>query len=121
MFYYIYASCPFYSISISSHGIRLARLGRIIRLLKFKIFQELKLMIQGVFTGLRVLFWAVVLFIGCMYLVGRCFLIIEHEWPGVVTRTLFGDFRVEFSSAGGPRLETLVESRAWGSPNILLT
>lgn len=40
---------------------------------------RLKLMIQGVFTGLRVLFWAVVLLVGCMYLLG------------VVTRTLFGN------------------------------
>ncbi|CAJ1336559.1 unnamed protein product, partial [Effrenium voratum] len=31
--------------------LKLARLGRIVRLLKFKIFVELKLMIQGVFTG----------------------------------------------------------------------
>mmetsp|Transcript_60749 Transcript_60749/g.142106 ORF Transcript_60749/g.142106 Transcript_60749/m.142106 type:complete len:579 (-) Transcript_60749:79-1815(-) len=58
--------------------LKLARLGRIVRLLKFKIFQELKLMIQGVFTGLRVLSWAVVLLAGCMYLLG------------VITRTLFG-------------------------------
>ena len=36
-------------------------------------------MIQGVFTGLRVLFWAVVLLVGCMYLMG------------VVTRTIFGN------------------------------
>lgn len=57
--------------------LKLARLGRILRLLKFKIFQELKLMLQGVFTGLRVLFWAIVLLVGCMYLLG------------VVARTLF--------------------------------
>lgn len=48
-------------------------------------------MIQGVFTGLRVLFWAVVLLVGCMYLLG------------VVTRTLFGNVddlnvREEFST-----------------------
>lgn len=67
--------------------LKLARLGRIIRLLKFKIFQELKLMIQGVFTGLRVLFWAVVLLLGCVYLLG------------VVTRTIFTD-RPEFNSVG---------------------
>eukprot|EP00439_Symbiodinium_sp_Y106_P039801 s3872_g4.t2 len=60
--------------------LKLARLGRIVRLLKFKIFQELKLMIQGVFTGLRVLFWAVVLLVGCMYLLG------------VISRTLFSEF-----------------------------
>ena len=73
--------------------LKLARLGRIIRLLKFKIFLELKLMIQGVFTGLRVLFWAVVLLLGCMYLLG------------VITRTLFGEdsdgrVRDEFATVG---------------------
>jgi len=69
----------------SLKSLKLARLGRIIRLLKFKIFQELKLMIQGVFTGLRVLFWAVVLLFLCMYLLG------------IVTTTLFKEF-AEFSS-----------------------
>eukprot|EP00438_Fugacium_kawagutii_P005377 Skav231943 [mRNA] locus=scaffold3596:118669:130915:+ [translate_table: standard] len=64
--------------------LKLARLGRIIRLLKFKIFGELKLMIQGVFTGLRVLFWAIVLLVCCMYLIG------------VVTKTLFAEDRREF-------------------------
>lgn len=59
--------------------LKLARLGRIVRLLKFKIFTELKLMIQGVFTGLRVLFWAVVLLFLVLYLLG------------VVSRTLFGN------------------------------
>eukprot|EP00440_Ansanella_granifera_P049345 gb/GFBE01053464.1/.p1 GENE.gb/GFBE01053464.1/~~gb/GFBE01053464.1/.p1 ORF type:complete len:548 (+),score=121.07 gb/GFBE01053464.1/:1-1644(+) len=58
--------------------LKLARLGRIVRLLKFKIFVELKLMIQGVFTGLRVLFWAVVLLVGMIYLLG------------VIGKTLFG-------------------------------
>eukprot|EP00438_Fugacium_kawagutii_P021552 Skav208793 [mRNA] locus=scaffold478:2568:13390:- [translate_table: standard] len=66
--------------------LKLARLGRIIRLLKFKIFTELKLMIQGVFTGLRVLFWAVVLLIGCVYLLG------------VVSNTLFRDIHEEFKT-----------------------
>ncbi|CAE7189085.1 Scn11a [Symbiodinium pilosum] len=59
--------------------LKLARLGRIVRLLKFKIFQELKLMIQGVFTGLRVLFWAVVLLFFSIYLLG------------VISRTLFSN------------------------------
>ncbi|CAE7030629.1 Scn11a [Symbiodinium natans] len=65
------------SVAGSLKMLKLARLGRIIRLLKFKIFTELKLMIQGVFTGLRVLFWAVVLLLLCMYLLG------------VVTKTFF--------------------------------
>jgi len=67
--------------------LKLARLGRIVRLLKFKIFTELKLMIQGVFTGLRVLFWAIVLLVTCMYLIG------------IVAVTIFADDGgAEFSS-----------------------
>ncbi|CAK9008516.1 Pentatricopeptide repeat-containing protein [Durusdinium trenchii] len=70
--------------------LKLARLGRIVRLLKFKICTELKLMIQGVFTGLRVLFWAVVLLFLVLYLLG------------VVSRTLFGNAEGfnEFSNYG---------------------
>ena len=74
----------------SMKTLKLARLGRIVRLLKFKIFTELKLMIQGVFTGLRVLFWAIVLLVTCMYLMG------------IVAVTVFADEdaqkREEFSS-----------------------
>lgn len=75
--------------------LKLARLGRIIRLLKFKIFQELKLMIQGVFTGLRVLFWAVVLLIGCVYLLGVVFRTLFNHHPEfeTVPRAMFTSFR----------------------------
>eukprot|EP00931_Biecheleriopsis_adriatica_P059339 TRINITY_DN35495_c0_g1_i1.p1 TRINITY_DN35495_c0_g1~~TRINITY_DN35495_c0_g1_i1.p1 ORF type:complete len:601 (-),score=113.72 TRINITY_DN35495_c0_g1_i1:190-1992(-) len=50
--------------------LKLARLGRIIRLLKFKIFAELKSMITGVFTGMKVLFWAIILLFLVMYIFG---------------------------------------------------
>jgi hypothetical protein len=49
---------------------RLGRLARLVRLLRFKIFHELKMMIQGVIAGLRVLFWAVVLLFFFIYLLG---------------------------------------------------
>lgn len=58
--------------------LKLFRLGRVVRLLKFKIFAELKAMVQGVFTGLRVLLWAVVLLMILMYLLA------------MVGRTLYG-------------------------------
>lgn len=58
--------------------LKLFRLGRVVRLLKFRIFAELKLMVQGVFTGLRVLLWAVVLLMILMYLLA------------MVGRTLYG-------------------------------
>jgi hypothetical protein len=51
-----------------------ARLARLLRLLRFKLFAELKAMVLGVFTGLKVLFWAVVLlgsFIYCVALFTR--------------------------------------------------
>jgi len=48
---------------------RLGRLARLVRVLRFKIFNELKSMIQGVLAGLRVLFWAIVLFFFFIYLV----------------------------------------------------
>jgi len=53
--------------------IKLARLGRIarlVRVLRFKIFNELKMMIQGVIAGLRVLFWAIVLLFFFIYVLG---------------------------------------------------
>merc|ERR1711959_556427 len=50
--------------------LRLARLGRLVRLLRFKIFHELKMMVQGVVAGLRVLFWAVVLLFFFIFLLG---------------------------------------------------
>lgn len=46
---------------------RLGRLARLVRLLRFRFFKELKTMIQGVFAGLRVLFWAVVLLFFFIY------------------------------------------------------
>jgi len=49
---------------------RLGRLARLVRVLRFKIFNELKSMIQGVLAGLRVLFWAIMLFFFFIYLVG---------------------------------------------------
>ena len=98
--------------------LKLARLGRIIRLLKFKIFQELKLMIQGVFTGLRVLFWAVVLLIGCVYLLGVVTRLMFWDKPEfeTVPRAMFTSFRCFTdgcsSYEGAPLQEILF--RDWG-------
>lgn len=75
--------------------LKLARLGRIVRLLKFKIFVELKLMIQGVFTGLRVLFWAVILLCACIYLLGVVCktLLSQYEEFSTVPAAMFTSFR----------------------------
>jgi hypothetical protein len=49
---------------------RLGRLARLVRLLRFRLFYQLKMMIFGIFVGLRVLFWAVVLLFFFIYLLG---------------------------------------------------
>eukprot|EP00929_Paragymnodinium_shiwhaense_P101271 TRINITY_DN6421_c1_g2_i1.p1 TRINITY_DN6421_c1_g2~~TRINITY_DN6421_c1_g2_i1.p1 ORF type:complete len:743 (-),score=190.41 TRINITY_DN6421_c1_g2_i1:237-2465(-) len=80
-FFDIVSSSVLASIGVSPGIIKMARLGRLarlVRLLRFKIFHELKMMIQGVIAGLRVLFWAVVLLFFFIYLVG------------VMTRTTIG-------------------------------
>lgn len=50
--------------------VRLLRLARLVRLLRFRMFEELKMMVVGVFAGLRVLFWAIVLFFFFIFLLG---------------------------------------------------
>eukprot|EP00931_Biecheleriopsis_adriatica_P004365 TRINITY_DN106047_c0_g1_i1.p1 TRINITY_DN106047_c0_g1~~TRINITY_DN106047_c0_g1_i1.p1 ORF type:complete len:618 (+),score=107.32 TRINITY_DN106047_c0_g1_i1:27-1880(+) len=47
--------------------LRMSRLMRLIRALKFGAFKELKQMIMGIFNGLSVLFWAVVLLLVLIY------------------------------------------------------
>mmetsp|Transcript_3331 Transcript_3331/g.7852 ORF Transcript_3331/g.7852 Transcript_3331/m.7852 type:complete len:538 (+) Transcript_3331:15-1628(+) len=58
---------------------RLARLARLIRALRFRAFKELKLIVLGVFAGLRVIGWAIVLLIAVIYAIG------------VVLRSFLGD------------------------------
>eukprot|EP00928_Gymnodinium_smaydae_P062735 TRINITY_DN46527_c0_g1_i1.p1 TRINITY_DN46527_c0_g1~~TRINITY_DN46527_c0_g1_i1.p1 ORF type:complete len:784 (+),score=124.94 TRINITY_DN46527_c0_g1_i1:271-2352(+) len=50
--------------------LRLARLARLVRLLRFAIFRELKDMVQGVVSGVRVLFWAIVLLFFVIFILG---------------------------------------------------
>lgn len=77
--------------------LRLARLGRLIRLLRFKIFAELKRMIHGVFAGLRVLLWAVVLLVFCIFMLAIVarFMITDDELPefSTVPNAMFTLFR----------------------------
>lgn len=47
--------------------LRVSRLARVVRLMRFRIFKELKLMIMGLVSGLRALFWAVVLLMALIY------------------------------------------------------
>eukprot|EP00929_Paragymnodinium_shiwhaense_P101263 TRINITY_DN6421_c0_g2_i4.p1 TRINITY_DN6421_c0_g2~~TRINITY_DN6421_c0_g2_i4.p1 ORF type:complete len:805 (+),score=211.65 TRINITY_DN6421_c0_g2_i4:172-2586(+) len=66
--------------------LRLARLARLCRLLRFRIFTELKMMVQGVISGVRVLFWAIVLLFFCIFLMG------------IVMRKLTGESQPEFGT-----------------------
>merc|ERR1719183_626006 len=66
--------------------LRLTRLARLARLLRFKAFRELKLMVEGVVSGLRVLAWAIVLLGLCIYILGA------------VLRMTIGTKRAEFST-----------------------
>ncbi|CAE7293172.1 CACNA1S [Symbiodinium natans] len=50
--------------------LRLTRLVRLVRTLRFEIFYELKMMVLGVVSGMRVLFWAMVLLIVIIYTTG---------------------------------------------------
>jgi len=49
---------------------RLMRITRVVRLLKLHFFKDLTIMINGVFAGLRTLFWAFVLLLVIIYIVG---------------------------------------------------
>jgi len=50
--------------------LRLARLARLVRLMRFRMFRELKLMVLGLFSGLRALAWAIVLLMFTIYTFG---------------------------------------------------
>jgi len=66
--------------------LRLARLARLIRTLRFQVFYELKLMVLGVLSGMRVLAWAMVLLVIMIYS------------AAVATTSMFGHKISEMSS-----------------------
>merc|ERR1712019_313120 len=47
--------------------LRLFRMARVIKLLRHRLFKELKLMLRGLFFGLRTLGWALGLFLFVLY------------------------------------------------------
>merc|ERR1712224_1089595 len=75
--------------------LRLARLGRLVRLLRFKIFHELKMMVQGVVSGMRVLAWAIVLLLFVVFLLGIVCRNLLSDQPefSTVDRAMFSLFR----------------------------
>jgi len=48
---------------------RLCRLGRLIRLLRFEIFNDLRAMVAGVWAAMRILFWAMFLFLAFIFII----------------------------------------------------
>jgi len=75
---------------------RMSRLFRLVRTLRYEIFNELKVMVLGVISGMRCLLWAMVLLIAIIYIFGvlTCNLI-GNEYPEFedVTASMFTLFR----------------------------
>jgi len=59
--------------------LRLARLARLVRLLRYKAFHELRMMVYGVVSGMRVLAWAIVLLGMCIFILGCCMRMVVGE------------------------------------------
>lgn len=72
--------------------LRLARLVRLVRLGRLKAFHDLKLMVEGLVSAVRVLFWAV-------FLLGLFTYVL-----GAASRVVLGDKRPEFSSLSSSML-----------------
>jgi len=74
--------------------LRLARLARLVRLMRFRMFRELKLMVLGLFSGLRALCWAIVLLMFIIYTIGVLMrLVSDVEEFGSMPRSMFTLFR----------------------------
>lgn len=103
---------------------RLARIGRILRLFNLSIFENLLAMISGLIGGMPTLGWSIVLFAIVIYipaLVFRQTLGMHHEEPEIayyfdnVPRSMFTVFRCSFgdcSTNGGIPLFELVHVRS---------
>eukprot|EP00913_Durusdinium_trenchii_P021559 g20260.t1 len=61
--------------------LRLARLARLVRLMRFRMFHELKLMVLGLFSGLRALAWAIVLLMFTIYTFGVLMKLVSQDLP----------------------------------------
>jgi len=70
---------PQYKIALL---IRLSRLVRLMRLLRFEMFSDLRAMVSGVFAAMRMLFWAMFMFLAFIFLVA------------MVIRMTFGEMEV---------------------------
>lgn len=75
--------------------LRVSRLARVVRLMRFRIFKELKLMIMGLVSGLRALFWAVVLLMCMIYTISVVAVTMIDDVPefASIDRAMFTLFR----------------------------
>lgn len=75
--------------------LRLVRLARLVRALHYPIFDELKAMIYGVVSGMRVLFWALLLLFITIFFLGVVLNKLMADTPEISTvpRAMFTIFR----------------------------
>merc|ERR1740123_1984670 len=72
--------------------LRFGRLLRLVRILQYDLFKPLVEMVLGVIAGVRVLIWAIILLIVCIYALG------------VMLRITIGDEEVEFATVSASML-----------------
>ncbi|CAJ1405263.1 unnamed protein product [Effrenium voratum] len=75
--------------------LRLARLARLVRVMRFKAFKELKLMALGLFSGLKALFWAIVLLMAVVFTMSVVTQSFFNEWTefSTIHNSMFTLFR----------------------------
>eukprot|EP00930_Biecheleria_cincta_P104899 TRINITY_DN9737_c1_g1_i1.p1 TRINITY_DN9737_c1_g1~~TRINITY_DN9737_c1_g1_i1.p1 ORF type:complete len:818 (-),score=176.95 TRINITY_DN9737_c1_g1_i1:74-2497(-) len=104
---------------------RMFRLARIIRVVRFKMFKELKLIILGLISGLRALFWAVVLLLGFIYVLAILMKMLvgsgmeEFQNLPAAMFTLFRCFTDGCSDYGGRPLSEILRKQLGGTFFIL--
>lgn len=103
---------------------RLSRLARLARTLRYQIFRELNLMVQGVLSGFRTLIWAIVLLLVLIFVVGTAMMSLigdrEEEFKSLDGSmfTLFRCFTDGCTTANGAPLAERLR-RTYGGPFLL--
>lgn len=99
---------------------RLIRITRLVKLLRLKVFKELTLMVNGVIGGIRTLFWAIVLLMVLVYVLGVLMRqLMEEDYLGCQ--------QVELSPGAGPITNTWSQGNTtaggtctWGQQHLLV-
>eukprot|EP00930_Biecheleria_cincta_P040032 TRINITY_DN27463_c0_g1_i1.p1 TRINITY_DN27463_c0_g1~~TRINITY_DN27463_c0_g1_i1.p1 ORF type:complete len:672 (+),score=118.40 TRINITY_DN27463_c0_g1_i1:23-2017(+) len=101
---------------------RMLRILRVIRTLRFEIFKELKMMILGVYSGLRSLFWAIVLLIAIAFVLGVAARMFYSEYPefSSVDAAMFTLFRCFTDGCAAYDGTPLPERLRGGNPFIIV-